>query len=234
MDVGGNIRLYLQDLQPGSRYASFDYCFNYFQSFRENGCLESLADPANMQLSCLQLGFFLASWGMYHNSFLLQKSVAVYEPLICYIAKADCALWQIDVGSYNVGDNVDRLMKSKSMIKKSLSKGGNASDTLVTKIMLGVFGNVPAFDTYFEKGLKIFGKGVKSLHKVAEFYNDESNQAIIDAAVDKYNLRTWDFASRKKTCRKYTKAKVIDMVGFIEGQSLKPKAADGVRPDAHH
>ena len=39
--------------QPNERYASFDYCFNYFQSFREGGETPSLASSANIQTSWL-------------------------------------------------------------------------------------------------------------------------------------------------------------------------------------
>ena len=34
---GANLRRYLEGRNPNERYASFDYCFNYFQSFRESG-----------------------------------------------------------------------------------------------------------------------------------------------------------------------------------------------------
>lgn len=53
MDIDGNIERYLRDLQPESRYASFDYCYNYFQCFRENGCLPTIADEMHLQQSCL-------------------------------------------------------------------------------------------------------------------------------------------------------------------------------------
>ncbi len=70
VDLDANLRRYLDGgtgsggRKPNERYASFDYCFNYFQSFRELGNISALAGPANVQLSCLQLGFYLASWGM--------------------------------------------------------------------------------------------------------------------------------------------------------------------------
>ena len=72
---------------PLARYASFDYCFNYFQEKHKNGEIKTIVkDSKNIQLSCLQLGFYLASWGMYRGStFLLQKSVKIFEPLIKYI-----------------------------------------------------------------------------------------------------------------------------------------------------
>jgi hypothetical protein len=30
------------------RYASFDYCYNYFQSFRERGCINEIANKENI------------------------------------------------------------------------------------------------------------------------------------------------------------------------------------------
>ena len=36
---------------------------------------------------------------------------------------------------------------------------GGMSDVLVTKVMLGVFGNVPAFNTYFKAGAGVSDKG---------------------------------------------------------------------------
>ena len=69
--------------QPSERYASFDYCFNYFQSFQERRIVRKLASARYMELSCLQLGFYLASWGMLRgSSFLLEKSAPFYRRLI--------------------------------------------------------------------------------------------------------------------------------------------------------
>lgn len=61
---------YLNERKPELRYASYDYCFNYFQSFYNNGTVVELASEANLQMSCLQLGFYLASWGMLRGSSL--------------------------------------------------------------------------------------------------------------------------------------------------------------------
>jgi hypothetical protein len=88
-DIEGNIRRYLGDRNPTARYASFDYCFNYFQAFRERDDVKSIAADDHRQLSCLQLGFYLASWGMLRGSTdLLQRSVKHLVPLIETIADA--------------------------------------------------------------------------------------------------------------------------------------------------
>ena len=50
------------------------------------------------------------------------------------------------------------------------------SDTLITKILMGTLGCVPAYDRYFVAGLKEQGfcgaYGVKSLQQLASFYED--------------------------------------------------------------
>ena len=91
-----------------------------------------------------------------------------------------------------------------------MPKGG-MSDILVTKVMLGVFGNVPAFDTYFKAGAGVSTFGAKALRKVGAFYAD--NAPVIDS----YMVPTLDFITGEEADRTYTRAKVIDMAFFIEG-----------------
>lgn len=208
MDIQGNLKAYLGNREPTARYASFDYCFNHFQSHR-NVDLAELASPAGMELSCLHLGFYLASWGMLRgSSALLRRSIKHYAPVIEVIASASPSLWVIDAHSYT-DETIRALMGTASKLRTALPDG--ASDILVTKIMLGTFGCVPAFDSYFKKGFGVSTFGGKSLRKIAEFY--EENAEIIEA----HRVPTYDFASGAATTHKYTRAKVIDMIFFIEG-----------------
>ncbi len=199
-------------LQPNERYASFDYCYNYFQSFYEGGNTRGIADPIHLQTSCFQIGFYLASWGMLRGStFLLQKSAKFYEPLIQCIAESEEALWTIDVDRYTE-KNLDCLIRCEHRSVEALREGGRVSATLVTKIMLGVYGNVPAFDLYLVRGLGIRWNGKRSLKRVASFYEEHKT------ALDKFEIATLDFATGQKTHRHYPKAKLVDMVGFVQGQ----------------
>lgn len=200
--------------KPDERYASFDYCYNYFQSFRDNDCLEKMADKQHMQTSCLHLGFYLASWGMLRgSSFLLEKSIKHYETLIRNIAKFDKRIWEIDADNYS-DENIELLLKCRDMICESLGNNCSLTDTLTTKIMLGVFSNVPAFDDFFRKGFKMHKFGKKSLKTIAKFYEDNKD------LIDRYKIATFDFDSGDTTDRLYTKAKIIDMIGFMEGQNI--------------
>jgi hypothetical protein len=91
------------------------------------------------------------------------------------------------------------------------------SDILLTKIMLGVFGSVPAFDGNFRRGCKAAGIaatfGRRALRQIGTFY--QVNAATIDA----YRVPTLDFVTGEPTQRRYTRAKVIDMAFFIEGET---------------
>lgn len=197
--------------QPRERYASFDYCFNYFQQFRDDKTLPDMAGEANLQLSCLHLSFYLASWGMFRgSSFLLEKSAKFFEPLILAISSMDESIWNVDVDKYT-DNNIDRLIQCANLIADNLGKANGPTDTLITKIMLGVFGNVPAFDDNFRKGFDCYSFGKKNLKRIKRFYDEHNTQ------IDSKIIYTFDF-NGTETKRRYTKAKIIDMIGFIKGQ----------------
>jgi len=130
--------------------------------------------------------------------------------------------WGIDVDRYSE-ENIGLLMEIEKDITKALGRSGEiATVTLVTKIMLGVFGNVPAFDIYFCETFKINKNSFneKALKRLIDYYQENKN------IIDDYKIKTLDFYTSNETTRYYPKAKIIDMIGFIEGIKLlkkKPK-----------
>ncbi len=194
---------------PVERDASFDYCYNHFQAYREEGRADQLAAGEAMQLSCLHLGFYLASWGMMRgSSVLLQKSAKYLEPVIKAIATSPPESWTTDADDYS-DEAIDGLIATKASISDAF--GHPASDTLVTKVMLGVFGSVPAFDTYFGQGSGMWTFGRRSLRGLRDFYNDHAEE------IKEQRVATLDFATGEPTDRRYPCAKIIDMVYFVEG-----------------
>jgi hypothetical protein len=169
-------------------------------------------------VSCLQIGFYLASWGMMRgSSFLLEKSVLHYSKLILAISKMDPILWEIDVDEYDK-QNIEKLLKCRNTIINALKTEEKIpTDTLVTKIMLGVFANTPAFDSYFNKSFKVYKFNEKSLIKIKDFYI-ENKDVINSFKILTYKFLPFKEANAKETDVRYTKAKLIDMYGFIDGQ----------------
>lgn len=138
------------------------------------------------------------------------------------IANADASLWKIDADSYDEA-NIQGLVKLASEICKALPDvSGN--DALKTKIVLGVFGSVPGFDSNVSQGCIAEGIGgafkESTFKKIGALY--QRNAAVIDN--EKYRVPTLDFVSGNHTQRRYTRAKVIDMAVFVEGEKrLKRK-----------
>jgi hypothetical protein len=151
------------------------------------------------------------------SSFLLLKNYSIYSKLIDYLSELEDSYWGIDLDSYT-DENIDKILKVYNKIREIISEEHKHS-TLITKIMLGVFGNVPAFDKYFLLGMKsINGKGFtvvnkNSLNLVKDFYISNSKE------LDKVKIKTRLFEDQSpKTQRYYPLAKLVDMVHFVEGR----------------
>lgn len=221
-DIDGNVGRYLAGRSDTARYSSFDYCNNYFASFRDAGRTAALADPAHLQMSCLQLGFYLASWGMFRGrAELLSHSAKRLAPVIDAIVAAPAPMWTVDAGGYDT-EGQRLLFDVERSLRHALP--GGRSTTLVTKTMLGVFGCVPAYDRFFRTGFGVTTFGRKSLAAINEYYLANAK------TIDRLRVPTLDFTTGAETARTYTRAKVIDMAFFIEGAGLGSSPFDGVMP----
>ena len=211
IDIDGNVREYLGLREPEARHTSYAYCFNYFRDFVVADRLTDLVDPDNLEKSCLELGFYLASWGMMRGSSpLLGRSLRSLVPTLKVLAASPADMWALDVQDYSPS-NIERILALGRDIRATLHAG--ASDILLSKIMLGTMGCVPAFDTNFKSGLPGAGFGPKGLRRVSEFY--AKNRAAIEA----HRVPTLDFSSGQPTSYRYTQAKVVDMIFFVQGSS---------------
>ena len=203
--------------KSGTRYATFDLCYGYFNSNRKN-----LIDN-NLEKSCYVLWSYLASWGMLRgSSFLLQMNPSYLIPLVEYInSNEGDIMFDVDVNSYD--QNSDIILSSYDKIKSLLMPKPESktipSKTLVTKIMLGVFGCVPAYDRYFIETFKSDGVGFcspklspKSIEYISIFYTRHKTE--IDNLIE--NSKVKDFYGNE-TGFKYPIAKIIDMYGFQKG-----------------
>lgn len=195
------------------RYTSFDYCYNYFRNTNDL--------TKDIEKSCLVLGFYLASWGMLRgSSFLLQKSAKHFQKLIEFYSTLDKDIWLIDVDKYSIETN-SKIIEIYKKTKENVIIENNTHLTLITKILLGVFGFIPAYDQYFCKTFNEIFKNKcgftvvnnNSLNCLKEFY--DNNQMTIDKLANE--TFTTDFLTGEKTNITYPKAKIIDMFGFTNG-----------------
>lgn len=142
------------------RFASWDYCYGLAQCMYARK--KDLTD-SDYDYMALNLAFYLASWGMYRgSSFLLDKSYKIHiEPVKLIFSKDE--LWKGPLSSgeltafkrelANVCGSGDIVRTSNDGIS------GNMTDTLFTKILLGLTGNVIAYDRYCKTALSSLGFG---------------------------------------------------------------------------
>ena len=165
---------------PNGRYVSWEHCYIEFSNARNN-------PNVNIDMLSLHLAFYLASWGMYRgSSFLLQKDYMVHKPVVEEILKAKYnPLFGIECSMFRKCENQVLLKELNSFLEvyydgirrgvKGSSLQNKLSDVLISKILMGTLGCVPAYDRYFVAGIKrdkvatgIYN--INSLIKLVNFY----------------------------------------------------------------
>lgn len=159
------------------RYRSWEYCYKVFSE----PCDFS---KERVDYLALHLAWYLGSWGMLRNSFLQDKDYKVHVPVVEILMDSKWeALRGLSAENFINPSLADKIMELIDEIANCYQKyaGGTPTDTLLTKIVLGTIGCVPAYDRYFTYAVRktgiasgIFGK--KSLIQLGIFYlkhNDE-------------------------------------------------------------
>jgi hypothetical protein len=205
---------------PNGRYRSWEYCYKHFHDARGN-------KKADTDYLSLQLAFYLASWGMYRgSSFLLQKDYKIHIPVVSEILKIKYdVLSGIECIKLRDKTIQQRLKELESFmmayyedvrlsVKESETKS-KVSYTLITKILMGTLGCVPAYDRYFIAGVKdqkvtTGNYNIKSVLRLVDFY--EKNAVRLEDARKKMSV--FDLP--------YPQMKMLDMGFWQIGFELDP------------
>jgi hypothetical protein len=209
-------------VQGEDRARSWDFCYEHFR--------DTDRVQADLQASCMQLGYYLASWGMLRGSTYLFKNTNArhYLGALKVIAEHDAAMRAITPEKYVEADAQEVLVRVYDELRNALIPRGATHLTLITKTMMGVWGVVPSFDTYFMRtfrGLATPGSergamrrfGTDTIELLGEFYG--AHRKEIDALAAAHT--TVDFRTGATTGRPIPAAKVIDIFGF--GKTYYPQ-----------
>lgn len=193
------------------RSRSWEHCYRVFRDAR--------TDPSpDCDYLSLHLAFYLASWGMYRgSSFLLQKDYKVLVPIVEEILKPeyDClfGLACTELRNDDVQAQLKKLYASIAddfhPIREEVAGrevASPVSPVLITKILMGTLGCVPAYDRFFVDGIKKHKVttqeySLNSVLRLAKFY-EEHNDRLEEAW---RGMRTEDLT--------YPQMKLLDM-GF--------------------
>lgn len=191
---------------PHHRYLSWEYCHEAFRLNRRTQI------DATIDYLCLHLAWYLASWGMLRNSFLMQKDYKIHADVVRLIYQPEWDdLWDISPEKLSQENYAGQIMKlSESITEAYVASGaGIPTDTLLTKILLGTVGCVPAYDRYFKKALADTGAApqvfsAKSIRTLGNLYLGHGDE----------------FEKLRKHCSsriEYPAAKILDMCFFEYG-----------------
>lgn len=206
-----NLGRYLENSQKElSRYRSWEHCYVQFQK-------AIIRRKVDRDMLCLWLAWYLASWGMLHNSKLLKNNYKIHRPIVDILLDMDeknlkllnnlkCQDW--------LNDKDDCRNKLNELYRKIRAKyesfGVSGTDTLITKVLLGTLGCVPAFDNLFKEGIS--GNGNWHRRSLAIDWMTALSQFFVknERAIEKKCL---SFKSSNDEDIPYPQMKILDM-GF--------------------
>jgi len=151
----------------------------------------------------LHIGFYLASWGMFRGSSkLLTSGIKIFE----------------DLSDLLLDKKGDGVIVQYESIKKFLdNKEISSTQTLITKIMLGVYSNIPAIDKFFNKTAKKYCIGINS-------YDDEKKviekiNKIFQTKIEN-DITIENFIQKLPNENNLTKEKILDAIFFEIGKKI--------------
>ncbi len=209
------------------RFASWDYCYGLAQCMYARK--KDLTD-LDYDYMALNLAFYLASWGMYRgSSFLLDKSYKIHiEPVKRIFSKDE--LWNGPLSSSELtafGKELANVYGVGEEVKASNDGiSGNMTDTLFTKILLGLTGNVIAYDRYCKTALSFLGCGRNFFRTNRDTSWDKLRNdgfaafanilSVIKASYPKVEFKDGGYVQTSESVT-YPAAKNIDMFLFVLG-----------------
>ena len=190
--IAERVEAYIQkNNQKTQRYNSWNHCYKAFGNLSKSD--DELA---------LNLGFYLASWGMYRGSSqLLQKDYTVHLEMVEVVRTFQdlrCT-FQYEVSIKDL-DRIIALIQATKEVYGSI--GVTATNTLVTKIILGTLGCLPAYDRFFIAGLKECNEPFTTLSKTS------LTKLFSYVELHKQQLIT---IKNKKNLKDYPLMKLVDM-----------------------
>lgn len=167
------------------RYRSWEHCYTYF---RQHASLET---EAEVDIGSLHLAFYLASWGMYRgSSALLWKDYKIHDAAVSKLLEPQySSLWNLNPSVekdaaaaieliMKLYRELGRVYRERITAVNGKSKKHEASEILITKILLGTMGCTPACDRFFIRGFRHQSQystfGEKFLLRAFQFYREHT------------------------------------------------------------
>ena len=185
-----------------------------------------LISRESSEKTALHLGFYLANWGMFRGSSgLLNTNLDFFKDLADYLFREiSIEFWELEFSDFHP-DFTQKHKSSSELFEDAIrqiesfkSERVTWTETLKSKILLGLWGQCPALDTFYSQGLGLF-LAEKPHIKIAPKgkINAKSLSFLNVVSVEqKWKLSGFSTHYGKN---KYPPGKVIDMAFFQYGMN---------------
>ena len=224
MEITPTIERYLKCIIEDEfhRFKSWDICY---QAFNINKQTEILT---------LELAFYLASWGMYRGSSgLLQTNYLIHKDAVNILFTKESLKLKCNQNNEVSRKNVSEILDLKNKLaahyreinftkKTQKSHPISPTDTLLSKVLLGTLGCMPAYDRYFILGLK----EMKIKHTILNV--NSLNELFDFVDINKKEIENAQKLISTKTDNHYPIMKILDMYFWQIGYDKTLKKTNGI------
>lgn len=227
-----------------TRYKSWEWCHKAFLNKRDEyrKCRKQNEKDEIIDYLSLHLAFYLASWGMYRgSSFLLQRDYKTHKDVVRLILGTSCEkIWDYNPSNNNDTNEVADCIFGEDGLYTKISKCYQnensavtyeedtekdsvvATDTLVTKILMGTFACMPAFDRFLKAGIAYYKKVNENLElKLTQNANNKKTFEALAAIANDIESKQNELKQKLKyDDQPYPPMKLLDMYFWEIGYEL--------------
>ncbi|BDU71564.1 hypothetical protein [Mesoterricola silvestris] len=212
-------------IEHGSRYPRYQAWEFLWEHLQGMGSFRKAASPENIEQTALHLGFFLANWGMLRaSSNLPNTNLAFFVDFVRHLDEnMPDDFWQLKFDEFRTDTSrAIKLFDQAVNVIVSFDGGVAAriswTETLISKILLGIWGQCPAIDRFYKIGFKLYAK--EQGLRVGQNCDGKYLSQLANLAFKNSWPLSGFFSHKKKLS--YPSGKVLDMAFFNYGVEHAP------------
>lgn len=215
-----------EDNNPFPRLKAWEFLYEYI--WGQSRSWSSLTDVANLDTTALHVGFYLANWGMFRgrSELLRNSNLDLMKELVLRLFQGK-GPELFDLSGEDFLPSAPNLARNQALFDEVVQIFRNMpgkvswTDTLISKILLGVWGEYPALDRYYTRG-------VRSLYPYRGL--TEVRGRSLTSLMGLIETEGFELPAIKTECLRlaYPKGRLLDMAFFQVG--LEQDNSLGVSP----
>ncbi|NRB39740.1 MAG: hypothetical protein HRU20_14955 [Pseudomonadales bacterium] len=183
-----------------------------------------LVNEESSEKTALHLGFYLANWGMFRGSSgLLNTNLDFFKDLADYLFKEiPFEFWELNFTDFHPDDTQKHKLASELFenaihkMERFKSERVTWTETLKSKILLGLWGQCPALDTFYSGGLSLLLDENPSLSISPKGKINSNSLTCLNVVSTNQNWNLGGYSTHYGN-NEYPAGKVIDMAFFQNG-----------------